>query len=207
MSWDIEPFDLYKRFFGRGMNPFGGSRGFGSTFKEFDEMQREMERMFEDFDIEKSAPKELVREYTTEDGAKVREVGPIVYGYSMTIGPDGKPKVKEFGNVKPSGKGFAATVRPQISAEREALSDVSITDKEVKVIVEMPGVKKENIKINAYDGTVEIRTDDSQRKYHQKINLPEEADIETARSAYNNGILEVTFNKKEKKKGKDIRVE
>jgi hypothetical protein len=24
----------------------------------------------------------------------------IVYGYSMTIGPDGKPKVREFGNVK-----------------------------------------------------------------------------------------------------------
>ncbi len=212
MSWNIGPHDLYKRFFGRGMNPFGGSRGFGfgSIFKEFDEMQQEMDRMFEDIgDIEKNAPKELVREYTTKDGAKVREVGPIVYGYSMTIGSDGKPKVKEFGNVKPSGKGFTTLGKPLISAEREALADVSVSDKEVKVIVEMPGVKKENIKINAYDGVVEIRTDDAQRKYHQVIDLPEEADIETARSTYNNGILEVTFNKKKqsKPKGKDIKVE
>ena len=48
-------------------------------------------------------PKELVREYQTPEGEKVREVGPIVYGYSMTIGPDGKPHVREFGNVKSLG--------------------------------------------------------------------------------------------------------
>ncbi|HET9805529.1 MAG TPA: hypothetical protein VFP49_01340 [Nitrososphaeraceae archaeon] len=27
------------------------------------------------------------------------EVGPVVYKYSMTIGPDRKPKVREFGNI------------------------------------------------------------------------------------------------------------
>ena len=45
-------------------------------------------------------PEELVREYQAPDGTKVREVGPIVYGYSMTIGPDGKPHISQFGNVK-----------------------------------------------------------------------------------------------------------
>ena len=62
-----------------------------------------MRKEFEGFEgfgsIEKNAPKELVREDQTPDGKKVREVGPIVYGYSMTIGPDGKPKVREFGNI------------------------------------------------------------------------------------------------------------
>ncbi len=97
------------KFFDSGMNPYVRSRGFGSIFGEFDEMQREMERMFEDIgDMEKNAPKELVREYTNEDGAKIREMGPIVYGYSMTIGRDGKPKVKEFGNVKLPEKGFTS---------------------------------------------------------------------------------------------------
>jgi HSP20 family protein len=33
----------------------------------------------------------LIREYTTPGGGKVREVGPMIYGYSMTVGPDGKP--------------------------------------------------------------------------------------------------------------------
>ena len=63
----------------------------------------------------------------------------------------------------------------------------------------MPGIKKDDIKINAYDGAVEdsinTRTD-SQRKYHKTIELPDNTDIETARSTYNNGILEITFDKK-----------
>ena len=75
------------------------------------------------------------------------------------------------------------------------------TDKEVKVVLEMPGIKKEDIKINAYDEKVEIKTaDNAQRKYHKIIDLPKQADIETARSTYNNGILEVTFDKKKEDK-------
>ncbi len=54
-------------------------------------------------DISTNAPKDLIKEYETEEGSKVRKVGPIVYGYSMTIGPDGKPHVREFGNVKSLG--------------------------------------------------------------------------------------------------------
>src|SRR4029453_15204058 len=110
-------------------------------FGQIDEMRREMERLFENQfkDIQAKAPKDLVREYETPEGGKVREIGPFVYGYSMTIGPDGKPRVKEFGNVKsPMGRG-RGFYKPMISSEREPLSDVSITDNEVKVTVEMPG--------------------------------------------------------------------
>ena len=86
-----------------------------------------------------------------------------MYGYSMTIGPDGKPRVKEFGNVKsPMRTGFFGI--PMISSEREPMLDITITDKEVKVAVEMPGVSKENIKINAYNGTVEVTSTDPEEK-------------------------------------------
>ena len=33
---------------------------------------------------------------------------------------------------------------------------------------------------------------------HKNIELPEQAEIGTARSVYNNGVLEVTFNVKKK---------
>jgi hypothetical protein len=48
-------------------------------------MRREMEREFEEQfkDIENRAPKDLVREYETAGGGKVREYGPVVYGYSI----------------------------------------------------------------------------------------------------------------------------
>ena len=207
---DIIPNDWYKRFFSR-RSPFG-SWNFNDLFREFDEMRNEMERTFsEPFkNIEKRIPKDLVKEYETPEGGKVREVGPIVYGYSMTIGPDGKPNIREFGNVKSTFAGSGEFFQqPSISSEREPLVDISSTDKEVKIVVEMPGIKKENIKINAYENSVEIISNDPQRKYHKVIDLPTEADIETVKSTYNNGILEVIFNKKKetKPKGKEIKVE
>jgi HSP20 family protein len=201
-SDDIEPYDWYRKFFGRGRGGF-----FDDIFKGFEETQREIEREFAD--IEKNMPKDLVREYKTPEGGTVREVGPMVYGYSMTIGPDGRPKVREFGNVKRlSGPGFRG-LRPEIAGEMEPMIDVISTDKEVKVTVEMPGVSKENIRIDAFDSTVEVKSEDPQRKYHKTIDLPEEADIETAKSNYNNGILEITFKKKKetKPKGKEIKIE
>jgi HSP20 family protein len=208
-SRDIEPFDWFNRF-------FGGRRaqgfGFPDIFRGFDEMRREMEREFQDTfkDIETKAPKDLVREYETSAGGKVKEYGPFVYGYSMTIGPDGKPKVREFGNVKSPFSSRDLFTRPLISSEREPLADVTTSDKEIKVVVEMPGVNKENIRINAYDNSVEVSSTGTDRKYHEVIDLPEETDIETAKSAYKNGILEITFDKKKeqaKPKGKEIKVE
>ena len=209
----ITPDDWFDRFFGN--FPFGkrGRRSyFDDMFGGFDRMRKEMEREFEESfkDLETKAPKDLIREYETPEGGKVREIGPFVYGYSMTIGPDGKPKVKEFGNVKSPlsrSRGFMNT--PMISSEREPLSDVSITDKEVKVVIEMPGVPKDKIKLNAYHDKLEITSQDPERKYHDIVDIPPQADIETIRSSYNNGILEIVFKKKDDRgsKGKEIRIE
>ena len=97
--WDIEPEDWLKRVFGSiGGSPSSRRRGgwFGMDMpRQFEEMRREMERMFEEQfkNIQTTAPKELVKEYDTPEGGKVREIGPLVYGYSMTIGPDGKPRI------------------------------------------------------------------------------------------------------------------
>ena len=73
----------------------------------------------------------------------------------------------------------------------------------------MPGVNKENLRINAYDNSVEVKSEDPQRKYHRVMEIPPEADIETVKSTYKNGILEIVFKKKEqtKPKGKEVKVE
>ncbi|HSA75878.1 MAG TPA: archaeal heat shock protein Hsp20 [Candidatus Nitrosocosmicus sp.] len=224
MTSDITPSDWINRFFNTGFGrPWGRVRGRGlldtrDLFADFDDIHEEMNRMFDVFNnISNNAPKELVREYETKEGGKVREVGPIVYGYSMTIGPDGKPHVREFGNLKSTSSSNLKNTIGQldqssahVSAEREPLVDVNTTDKEVKVVVEMPGIKKTDIQIKAYDSQVEVTTSKgAQRKYHKKIELPDQADIETARSVYNNGILEITFDKKKVNKpaGKEIKID
>jgi HSP20 family protein len=220
-DWGIEPYDWLRNRLFRDTDPFSRD-WFNDMPRQFEQMRRGMERMFQEQfrDIDETKiPKELIREYQTSEGAKVREVGPLVYGYSMTVGPDGRPKVREFGNAKSlfgqreisTGTAGATTIgKPLTAGEIEPLSDITTTDKDVKVVVEMPGIDKKDIKISAYDSSVEISTTNkSERKYRSVIELPPEADTETVKSTYNNGILEITFKKKEqtKSKGKEIKVE
>ena len=138
--------------------------------RQFEQMRREMERIFQEqfTDIDETkVPKNLIREYQTPEGGKVRKVGPLVYGYSMTLGPDGRPKVRKFGNIRsPTTMGFAK--KPLISGETEPLAEVTTTDKDVKVVVEMPGIEKKDIKINAHDDTVEVFTTDTARENTEK---------------------------------------
>ena len=185
-------------------------RPFFSIFEEIEDLFREMERSFEkEFEeLSKRVPKDLVRERRLPDGSKVYEWGPFVYGYSITIGPDGKPEIREFGNVKPSVGRFG---RPSISIreEREPLVDIISTNNEIKVVVELPGVEKEDIKLHGTETTLTISVDTPQRKYYKEVKLPEKVDPKQAKSTYKNGVLEVTLPKKEKRepKGEPIKIE
>jgi HSP20 family protein len=68
----------------------------------------------------------------------------------------------------------------------------------------MPAITKDKTKVNAYDNRLEVKSEDPQRKYHRTI---ERHIIETAKSAYNNGIFEICFKKKVQPKGKTIKIE
>lgn len=195
--------------------PFSSSFGLAPEdwLREFDEMRDEMEHVFEETiqDIER-IPKELVREYQTAAGGMAREIGPLVYGYSYTVGADGKPQFREFGNIRPSQRSLrgerSGVGAPMLTAEREPLADVTTTDKEVKVTVEMPGITKQDIKVSAYEGAVEVSTiEKAKRKYHRIIDLPSKTDIETARSTYSNGILEIIFDKETPPRGREIKID
>jgi len=168
-------------------------------------MEEMMRREFGE--ISKKIPRDLVRERTLPDGSKVHEWGPFVYGYSVTIGPDGKPQIREFGNVKPEAR-FG---KPQLSIkeEREPLVDIIPSDGEVRVIAELPGVEKEDIKLHGTENSLTISVDTSQRKYYKEIELPVKVDPKNAKSSYRNGVLEVILRKKEeeKPKGEPIRIE
>jgi HSP20 family protein len=195
--------DWWPRWFRRGRWPF--FRGFGDIDDVFREMEEMMEREFGE--LAKKAPSDLVRERTLPDGTKVKQWGPFVYGYSVTVGPDGKPQVREFGNVKPERRLGRPTIG--ISQKREPLVDIMETDDEVRIVVELPGVEKEAIKLHGTENSLTISVDTPQRKYHKEIELPANVDPGQAKSSYKNGVLEVTLEKreKEKPKGEPINIE
>ena len=51
-------------------------------------------------------------------------------------------------------------------------------------------MNKKDIKVNAYDGCIEVYADNIQeRKYRHIIDIPSDIDIASAKSTYRNGIL------------------
>ena len=92
-------------------------------FGEFERLMEELEReMAESIKkIEKQMPEEMLRETRHSDGSVHREYGPFVYGYSVKIGPDGKPVIREFGNMK---LGIEEEQTMSLQESREPLVDV-----------------------------------------------------------------------------------
>jgi len=184
-------------------------------FRDIEEMMKEMEEMMErEFSQFKTRiPEDLKRERKLPDGSTSAEWGPFVYGYSMTIGPDGKPKIREFGNVKPSiDKEKCGINRPclDVKEEREPLVDIIDTNGEIKVIVELPGVAKEDIKLHGAEDKLTISVEAPERKYFKEIEMPAKIDHKKAKTSYKNGVLEVTVSKigeKKKPGGEQIKVE
>jgi HSP20 family protein len=112
----------------------------------------------------------------------------------MKIGPDGKPEIRRFGNIKKSLKG------PQVKNEREPLVDIVETDNEVRVVTELPGVEKTDIKLHGTDDSLTVSVNTPQTKYYKEVALPTEVKVKEAKSSYKNGVLEVVFPKAETKK-------
>lgn len=173
-------------------SPFFRGWGFEDVDRMFEDIEKMMEKEFEDFTSR--VPKDYVRERKLPDGSTAREWGPFVYGYSVKIGPDGKPEVREFGNVKPSLKG------PQVKEEREPLVDIVETDSEVQVVAELPGVDKKDIKLTATEEELTISVDAPERKYFKRVTFPVKVRVREARTQYKNGVLEVAMPKAEQDK-------
>jgi len=196
MDWEEDWFRRRRRF------PF-----FGSFFEDMDKI---MEEMFKE--ITPTIPKDLVRERKLPDGSTVREMGPFVYGYSMTLGPDGKPIIREFGNIKPTMKQLPPGIpKPTIEVEekREPLIDIMEEKDAIKVIAELPGIEKSDINLNCTEKSLTISVDTAKRKYYKELELPAEVDPKISKASYKNGVLEVTLIKAKKMKleGKRITIE
>lgn len=164
------------------------------VWDEFDNLFRKMTRPFMNMD-------DIWDEL--KSSADLQTFGPYYYGYTATIGPDGKPIVKEYGNVRP---GLLPT-----SDTREPFVDVIIDDKEkvLKIVAEMPGVEKKDIKIEVIGRTINLDAEHGEKKYHTKVPIKHKVDEDSVKASYANGILEVKFKLKEedKPKGKTVEVE
>ncbi len=108
---------------------------------------------------------------------------------------------------------------------RQALADISESDKEIVATVELPGVEKNDIEITATESGVDIKVEKSDERkeedkkkgvyrlerdyagFYRHIPLPDGVDTNNIKANYKNGVLELRIPKVEaKKKGKRIAI-
>jgi len=139
--------------------------------------------------------------------SQVQTYGPYYYGYELTIGPDGKPHIREWGNARPTTAPSTASLE---TGARQVHAD-EILDKEknqLKLVAEMPGVEKSDIKVTVEKGAVNITANNAERNYQAIVPLKHKIVEDSGKARYANGILEVTFSlAEEKPKGKIVTVE
>ncbi len=133
------------------------------------------------------------------------------YGLVMTTGPDGRPVIHKYGNARPAGR------RPTLadaadSAEARALPVDTIVDekgKVVKMIAEMPGVEKRDIKIAVEERHVSVSAEGGGgKRYQMRIPLDRRVDTSFTKASYRNGILQITFGLAEDtNRGKTVKVD
>lgn len=198
--------DFWLRWLGRRRWPFVRGWMFEDIEDTFREMQEFMTRELSE--LSERVPKDLVRERILPGGGKVKEWGLFVYGYSMTLSPDGKPQIREFGNIKPKTR--MGKPRLDVNEGREPLADVLTTDGDLQVLIELPGVSKQDIDLTGTEESLTVSVDTTTRKYYKELQLPVKVDPKSAKSKFTNGVLEVIFKKKLEKeapKGEKIEIE
>lgn len=134
-----------------------------SIFGDFGDIERRFERMFSEL---------------SKGNGKT-------YGYTMYQGPDGVPHVREFGN---SGSKLHTAIAPV-----DPVLDVSRQGDEVKAVLELPGVPKEDIQLDGTDGTLTVTVHTPGKEIVKEIALPCKVDPSTAHAECNNGLLEVSL--------------
>jgi HSP20 family protein len=165
-----------------------------------DWFQEPFEDMIKRF--EESVPpefKDLVKEEKTPTGM-VRRYGPFVYGFSYTAEPGKEPVFQEFGNIKPSYRG----IEPSLG--REPLVDIMEEKDKYKIFVELPGVDKDKVKLDVAEDSIEVKTEDD-KKFYKMINFDSAVNPDSSKASYKNGVLTLEHEKKEKRVGKEIKIE
>jgi len=114
---------------------------------------------------------------------------PFVAGVAMKVGPEGKPTVQFFGDAPLSSEGYRAPIHEQVLDEKS---------KVLRVIIELPGVEKNDILVSAADDRISVKAEKETRKYKADLALKKEIDPESGGAEYKNGILEISFSLKDK---------
>lgn len=151
--------------------------------KEFRDVMDEMEKYFED--LEKELEDTLKNSIFGGEGF----TKPFIAGFAFNMGPEGKPSVQVFGNSPVRGDGFRSPINEQLVDEKNGI---------LRLILEMPGVEKQDIKVEATEDSAVVTAENAEKRYRAEVELKAAVKPDSGKAEYKNGMLEISFSLKDK---------
>ncbi len=104
-----------------------------------------------------------------------------------------------YGFTTRSRESRPETPRPALEGEeirtRDPIVDVILTDSAIFLTAEMAGVPREGIRVRLEEGKLVLQGE-GDRPYFSKVDLPADADRDTLKYTYANGVLDVVIARK-----------
>jgi HSP20 family protein len=111
-----------------------------------------------------------------------------IYGFTVKVGLGNEvPTLEPFGNIRRDIK----SGRTEVQEVREPMVDVFEEEDHLLVVAELPGIGKEDVRIEAKDDVLTISAEHGDKKYRKEVLLPRSVSKEKMQISCNNGVLEI----------------
>lgn len=163
---------------------------FETNPKNFEYLRKIIEDLFEKSGIDSDIlnDPELLK--------KIQEAGGINIGFSIFKDPNGETRIQPLNNISHFNQ-----VQPMFEDQDPSIPIEPYTDviedpinNSIRVIVEIPGVTKNEITLKSHKNTLKIRGISARKKYEKDLELPE-FEKESVKARLLNGVLEITLQK------------
>jgi len=190
-----------KKFSAKGGSAFGG--------KSKEDIAKQELKGLEDLPLVGGLFKGLEKfidlvEKVEEAGGEIKKQGEIkglgekgtrgIYGFSIRTGIGNLPRVQTFGNIRPVKK-ERGKKEVEVVETREPIVDVFDEKDHVLIVVELPGVSQNSIKLNLKGDILMLEAEDAKIKYSKEVLLPARVNFESQQEKFKNGVLEIKIKK------------
>lgn len=153
---------------------------------EMNETLKRVGRDIEEMVMEMKAHAERIRER------------PMVFGFTFGLSGD-RPELRTFGDLTVRGE-YRVPVYEQVVDEARG---------ELRVVLELPGIEKEDIRLDVSTEYLRLEASTGERKYRAHVRLKRAVEPRSASARFLNGVLEVNLKLKGEEGGEftPVRVE
>ena len=111
-----------------------------------------------------------------------------IYGFTVKVGlGEEGPTLEPFGNIRCD----VDSGRTEVQEVREPMVDVFEEEDHLLVLAELPGIGKEDVRLEVKDDVLTISAERGDKKYRKEVLLPRNVSRERMQISCNNGILEI----------------